>query len=406
MSSILLNFVKDYTSQQEKNGEFLIYKDFLRKLIHFNQIAKEVQREKINIQIFDKESKDVNNYLLNSKYVCDEAKKYIKKHYMYILRYTIPLKDRVLRIYFYASKYNENIKKQFDTKIQKIVTIYLFLSTLSSNSCGKLINIHIALTLLKKRMPKHEIDIMDVCHVNSAVTTSCALEGDVCIYREEEWCKVLIHELMHILGLDFSTYHIDDYTKQLRDTLNIKSEYLVYETYCEIWATLLHTLCFTYFELFNGKKFEDIDIHAFYRIHNTNLNIERTFTILQVAKILDHMQLEYQQLWSNNSDDILQRKMLYRENTNVLCYYILKQGLLLNSATFLEWCMLHNGKKIIPFNKNPKNIKFFVYELIQLCKHKNTLKYSKYGKEIMNSIIKMNNNTMLLDTCKMTILTI
>ena len=46
--------------------------------------------------------------------------------------------------------------------------------------------------------------------VNTGLTRRCATDNEVVIYRQEEWFKVLIHELIHGFGLDF--HSSDDIT--------------------------------------------------------------------------------------------------------------------------------------------------------------------------------------------------
>ena len=82
------------------------------------------------------------------------------------------------------------------------------------------------MTNLRKQLPSNMLDVLDVEHVNSAVTTSCTTSGSLVIYREEEWFKVLIHELFHVMGLDFSATHSDIYTSKLREYLNVDSDFL------------------------------------------------------------------------------------------------------------------------------------------------------------------------------------
>lgn len=399
MSSSILDFVKDF-SVNNKTLESTVVISFLKKYIDCYQNAKHIQREKINVKLLDIENR--NDDYLNSDFVCVEARKYIKRDYNYMLQYTIPINNRKVNVYFYISEYNTKQIKNYNKKVLQIITIYLFLSTMSSKFCGKVTNIYIALTPLKKMMPSNNMEVFDAKHINSAVTNGCELNSIILIYRQEEWYKVLIHELMHSLGLDFSHHYTERYSHALRETLQIKSDYLVNETYCEIWATILNTLAFTYVELFQGQSFEDIDTKLFYVMYNDNLNIERTFSILQVAKILNHMNLKYSQLWSNNGNEKLVRRELYREKTNVLCYFILKQTLLLHSSLFIEWCIKHNGEKIIPFSKSSHSIISFVDELIKLSTNKKTMVNSLYGIKILNDI----SDDVLLDTCKMTILSV
>ena len=43
----------------------------------------------------------------------------------------------------------------------------------------------------------------------------CRETSEITIYREEEWIKVLIHELFHNLNLDFSSMDITEWSNML-----------------------------------------------------------------------------------------------------------------------------------------------------------------------------------------------
>ena len=54
------------------------------------------------------------------------------------------------------------------------------------------------------------------------------------------------------------------------------------------------------------------------------------------------MGLSYSDLYSNSKHSQVLRENLYKENTNVLSYYIIKTVLLNNYQSFLEWCNKNN----------------------------------------------------------------
>ena len=71
------------------------------------------------------------------------------------------------------------------------------------------------MTPFKKKLPENDYEILSPTHCNSAVTTSCIRNGEICIYRKEEFLKVLIHESFHIFGLDFSGLPISRLKKNI-----------------------------------------------------------------------------------------------------------------------------------------------------------------------------------------------
>ena len=107
----------------------------------------------------------------------------------------------------------------------------------------KTLKIYLYLTNKKKTLPLNNIVPLNKNNVNSAVTYSCSMNGEILIFRKEEWFKCLIHELFHSLCLDFIGLYSDiDVKSYLRNVFCIKSEYLLSESYNEWWATNLNCL--------------------------------------------------------------------------------------------------------------------------------------------------------------------
>ena len=55
------------------------------------------------------------------------------------------------------------------------------------------------------------------------------------------------------------------------------------------------------------------------------------------------MGLQYEHLYLDNTTSELVRKMLYKEKTSVLSYYILTGILMSNIPEFMRWCAEHNS---------------------------------------------------------------
>ena len=54
-----------------------------------------------------------------------------------------------------------------------------------------------------------------------------------------------------------------------------------------------------------------------------NCQIERYFSLKHMKKVLSHYNIDYNNLFDENYTNSI--KYLYKENTNVLCYYVLKK---------------------------------------------------------------------------------
>ena len=78
------------------------------------------------------------------------------------------------------------------------------ISKISSPNCSKELNIFVYFTSLKKELPESQHMILQANNVNTAFTTTCPVNSDIVIFRQEEWFKVFIHETFHNFALDFS----------------------------------------------------------------------------------------------------------------------------------------------------------------------------------------------------------
>ena len=109
---------------------------------------------------------------------------------------------------------------------QIILTIYLLLDLLETN-ITKSLKIIIILRK-KKQLPKEKNDILHSENVNSGLTYACVEHNQILLYREEELCKVLIHELFHAFCGDiyFNNFNFKIKNK-LREIYFINSDVLV-----------------------------------------------------------------------------------------------------------------------------------------------------------------------------------
>ena len=156
-----------------------------------------------------------------------EIKNYIKSKIKHMTRYKTQINSRDVVINIYSRDFSYNDSEM----IYKILLIINVLSLYTSKECSKNLHINIFLTPFKKMLPKKSSDILGPINVNSGFSTSgCINSGKITIYREEEWFKVLIHELFHNFNLDFATMNINKWKDKMLDIFDIQSEYNIYET--------------------------------------------------------------------------------------------------------------------------------------------------------------------------------
>ena len=100
------------------------------------------------------------------------------------------------------------------------------------------------------------------------------------------------------------------------------------------------------------------------------MNTEVAFSTFQMNKVLLHMGLEYRDLYaSSGSDGSARRGLLYREDSEVFSYFVVKTILLYHYDLFIAWCGKHNTT-LINFSARKKNIESFCEFIISLHKKK------------------------------------
>ena len=252
---------------------------------------------------------------------------------------------------FKKSDFNKlgKIKKEIFEALKIIKFCMLYMNLKSMNE----LNIYLYLTDSDKKLPKNPVRILNEENCNSAITFACATTGRLLIYRKEEWKKVLIHELFHSLCLDFSGIKYDCLKTNIKKIFDVESDFELSESYSEFWATILNS-CFISYNLLDNTN----DVENFLLFTDFCIQLERMFSLFQMIKILYYMGLRYNNLYKNDTLSASFRKILYREDTNVLCYYVIKTLLLFYNDDFLKWCLINNNN-IIKFDKNQQNLTNF-----------------------------------------------
>jgi len=225
------------------------------------------------------------------------------------------------------------------------------------SKCSKTVNVYLYLISYKKELPKTVTQPVDKAHINTAFTTACMENTEIVLFRREEAFKVFIHESFHNLGLDFSGFeNVNKKAEKIvRSVFLINvAEMPIYECYTEMWAEIINIIV------------ADIVAHPLRRVFESawksivrQINVERRFTMFQVAKLLYHNNITY--------DDLLTHGNKYCEKTCAFCYFVLKSLLLYRCDMFLDWCVKHNidrGEQGGGLKFNPDKSETFVNELI------------------------------------------
>jgi len=328
-----------------------------------------------------------NIFLSGSKFFPEEIKADIKDNSTYKIEYNIVFLQMTLQIIFVTHDEEINVS-EYDEYIRNILVWLHILKQYNTAKCTSRISIHIFLSPVKKYLPGKTLSVLDVDNANTAVTFACHDPGEILIFRKEEWFKVLIHETFHSFGLDFSTFNADKLKKRIKGLYPINSTFDISETYTELWAEIINCV----FKGFYSLKSDDLDLFITYT--EFLLQIERIFSLYQCAKILKYMGLNYENLYEKNDESIVARDNLYKENTNIFAYYILKVVLMNDYIGFLTWCN-NNNASFIQFTKTEHNLDMF-YRYI-----KEVYKSPEFISDLY-TISKIKGNKILSKTMRMT----
>ena len=351
-----------------------------------------------------------------------EVQHHIDVNMKLILRYSLQMFNRKINIHFIIERADVDVEyEKYDKCVNSILMWSYILNKYSSIHCSKDWNIYLYFTSLEKQLPNKNIhlqdNILNYNHINTGFTTTCPQISEIVIFRKEEWFKVFIHESFHNFALDFSDMNVSDLNKAVLAIFPVKSHGNLFEAYTEFWAEIVNISFCSYFYSKPGHVDGFI---GFLSKVEMFLHYERIYSFFQLNKVLNYMGLTYKNLYSKDKTSAVLRETLYKENTNIFAYYVVKCILINNYNGFLLWCYEHNGPgKIIQFSKTQQNL-FDFYSFIKKnyktasfeenvdCMEKHMLKWQRnmhsgVGIGIGNGKVKYSHMYYLLNNMKMSI---
>ena len=360
------------------DGSFTFYKNNKT----FDKLMKQFYNQMKKIKLIDIDIKKTNfnpSSLSESHFVNIDAKKALKK-----VRYSYTSNFKVFNSEIEIQLLGPNITNaQRKNHIERIYRLLCFIINHSKITL-KTLKIIIFLNKSEKKIGK-KYEILSPKHVNTAVTYACATNGEIFLYRHEEWFKVLAHELMHSLCLDFSGLDIKGLKDNFKKLFKLDSDYEISESYAEFWATIINVMFLSFDIVKNFKSFKENVAMM--------LDIEKIFSIFQVTKILKYMKID-------KYDKIVESSNLYEEKTNVFAYYIVKTILLYHYDEFLLFCHQNNPpKNPILFYKSPGNLNNFFNFILKTYQEKDLMDDFRAMELIYNDV----KNSSLKKTMRMTL---
>ena len=369
LMSYFLNDFDKYSYQKIKQKKVdVIFKKIFNELIIANKIYKTTYKKYMKREVKEiKNEKEIMDCgkLLHSSYVVPEIKNYIVTKSRELLIVKNKIQGVNVTLYFLLFENFNNLEK-YNSYIDDIFIFLKFLFQFMKGKKVESLTYCLYLTHFKKTLPNNILHVLSPKNCNTGVTNGCVKNGEILIFREEEWFKVLIHETIHSLCLDFNNMYLENLNMKIKNLINIKSEFNLYESYTETWACILNC-CFSSLRLIEYKSnMKDFLLYLDFCLH-----FERIFSLFQCVKILDHMGLKYKNIVTNNGINNSLKILFYKENTNVFSYYVVKCIFLYYKDDFILWCKKHNILNIFNFLKSEENLDSF-FELIESL-------YSKYS---------------------------
>jgi hypothetical protein len=382
----------NYIKQTKKTTMIFneLYMDILNAY-HYVLSLKESKNMYYTLQVKNIESSShiKKPKFFNSNNFPEIVRKRIDEHSVCEYLYTFSLFEREIQVYFILEQEDEI--ETYNSYIDIIIMWLHILNQYSSKECAHTLIVYFYFTLLEKKLPPSNINILDEVNVNTAFTSTCPKDSEIVVFRKEEWLKVFIHETFHNFGLDFSDMNNEKLHHCVLDIFKVKSNVNLYESYTECWAEIMNaSICSFVFLEDKYKKDEFIYNLEFL------ITLERTYSFFQLIKVLDFMGLTYEDLYSQSEHSRIVRENLYKEKSNVFSYYVVKTILMNNYQGFLLWCKLNN-LSLLQFKKTISNQTEYCRFLEKNYKTKSMLQGIHYAETFFQSIhaknVKNTKNT-------------
>jgi len=325
-----------------------IFKQFFHEIddafrfVSYNKSKQGSSFYKLKINKIDHVTKIPKPATFNADVFPNQVRKHIDDYSLSSLTYTISLLERTITIHFLIEDDKPELQiNKYNNYVDHILAWLYIANEYASRECSNKLTIFIYHTSLTKELPSSPIQILNENNVNTAFTRSCPTNSEIVVFRKEEWFKVLIHETFHNFALDFSDMNTSECHAKILSIFPVHSEVNLFEAYTEFWARIMNVLFCSYFNTKNKK-----DLDEFLGYTEYFINMESIYSFFQLVKVLRFMNMEYRNLYEKT--DVAQniRNTMYKEDTNVLSYYIITLILIYNYQPFLGWCKTNNTEML------------------------------------------------------------
>jgi hypothetical protein len=383
----------------------------------------------------------VNEELMSSKFIDNNIRNdiisCIKKYNCMNTHIELKINEMLI---IHVNNVNGNIFTEINTNslCDFILNIVNFLLQYSSIKVETTINIFIFPTKHKKVFNTDYDTSLTSKNINSGITSKRINSVNnkniinIIIYRYEECYKVLLHELIHSLGLDLGficniqNKKIKNVRHKIKSMLNADNTYndgnlLLEESVCEFWTIFIYTLFYSIERSVDIKKsvksiiYDNKIIKNISKILINRYTDEYLYNIIKIINIVHYhtnfydltnnktiilsgsLDIMFKSIDSNENISIIKRivsSKLRETNTSLYEYTIIKTMMMTNIDLFFKF----RENYINPINVNCSHKQ--IYEIllfILVCITNNYDKTNKYYKNI-SEILKLHKNKLLFNS--------
>jgi len=325
-----------------------------------NEIDKKNGGTTASIKEQDADINDIIENVSNYQFVPEYAREHIQQHIDPIGKsFQFRIDNRNINLYMFFPRRpsgNGHNKRIIMESLRKIYNLLHFLTAFSptKKECSQNLSIYLFLTDLKKTLIEncHANDtkncILGEQNANTAFTFACKPNNEVFLYREEEWLKVLTHELFHSFGFDYSGIVDENMNHKINEIFPLNLDMRIYEAYSEFWAEVLNVFFYCYYHHKTGSDVIKMTLRMLLK--------ERMFSLFQASKVLLHNGMSYKDTFERTERSRRLRELNYKETTPIFSYYVIKNILMFSMNDFFIWCLENNQ----PFPMVLKNSNGFI----------------------------------------------
>jgi hypothetical protein len=361
----LIDNLQDIIDRKDTTDFFEWYNSNIDKLNMINCLLSKRRNQFPNelkkiLKSSNNERKQLNKLLYDNPFISIDIHYFAETNDLIYYNFN----DGNLNLHIYSI---EHITNDF---IKDLIMICYLMESISNKKLNG-IDVRILLSPNKKKFNFNNVKVLCCQNINSGSTLQHEF---INLWRKEEIHKVLIHELIHCLGIDdflHYTNKTNDFVNSLSNKYNVKGKIIPFEAYTDSVAIIIHTIFAGFKFMFNKNDIIDL------------LSTEISFVLFQAAKILHYFNFNNIDELNSNSNS----NKFIEQGTSVFSYFIIKSSLLFSLDTFLKFSdtnfkfknRIDDFDSLINYCMNNKEFKKSIDYYINYIKNNKNNKYVYYN---------------------------